>query len=147
VEVSNANFPTAPIGVIADYEDSTVEILATCTDYVGAAVLIAPPVPGTVVIHANVQLYMDHVTGTDTRLGVGIGTSMTDCDFEFVWDAYIDKSASAPSEVLKPIVPITHIAEVGPGLNWFYVTAQEYGGAGSTSFWYAGIDAVFYPDP
>jgi hypothetical protein len=37
--------------------------------------------------------------------------------------------------------------EVGPGVYTFYINGQEASGNGTTKFWYAGMDAVFYPNP
>jgi hypothetical protein len=146
VEVSKANFPAAPIGVAADSIFATVHILDTCTDYDGLAVVIAPPVAGTVVIHANVMIEIDHSEGTYDEVLVGIRSSPTDCTFDAGFDGAIWEPSSSPTRTLYSTLPLIHIAEVDPGMNWFYVTGIRASGL-SAAFYWGGMDAMFYPNP
>jgi hypothetical protein len=147
--ISAANFPAPQITVATGWSGNTTEILSApgCTSYEGMAVTIDTPVAGTIVLHANVQLWMQHVTGTDTYVQVGINDSPTDCGFLNGFDGSVLAWASSPTEQTYPTVPVSHVVEVGPGVHTFYITGTQGSGAAPSYFNWAGMDAVFYPNP
>jgi hypothetical protein len=145
--ISQANFPAPQIAVFTASSAEKTEIGSSCTAYSGLELTIDTPVAGTLVIHANVQTDMSHVTGTDTSIGLFIGTSASDCGADYGFDTFVWKQSAAPSERIFQTVPLSRVAEIGPGVHTFYVTGTEFFGAGTTYFYFAGMDAVFYPNP
>lgn len=144
--VSQANFPAPQIAVFKSRSTATTAI-DSCVAYSGLEVTIDTPVSGTVVVHANVQVDVNHVAGTVSEVNVIIGTSPTDCSADWGYDTFVFVDSVVPTQRMLPTVPVSQVLEVGPGVHSFYITGYKTSGAGTYAFFYAGMDAVFYPDP
>jgi hypothetical protein len=145
--ISAANFPAPRITTVSSRSYTTTEIL-TCTSMGDLGVTIDTPVKGTIVLSANVQIQMNHVTGTTTYIEVGFGGATDDCSFVVLgFDGSTSTHPDAHSETLLRTVPISKTVAVSPGVHSFYVNAAEISGAGSSNFTFADMNAVFYPNP
>jgi hypothetical protein len=151
-KVSAANFPAAHTFMVYDGTANTTAIGANCTSYAGLAVPITVPGPGTIVVEANIDLYIDHVPQGpgQTEVDLWIGTSATDCtsDTAIAGDMLIYLMQNEPTGGYWPWVTMKKVMHVETaGTHTFYATGKHVQGTDAPFFYWGHMDATFIPDP
>jgi hypothetical protein len=127
---------------------SGTQIGTSCTHDTGATVTINAPVAGKVLVHANVQVYIQHVQGTNDWSRIYIGTSPTDCSLGAGYHHFVDVPAVAPTDAdgYYPVVPILGFFNVSAGTQTFYINGQLMAGTTDQYFNWLGMSATFFPN-
>lgn len=149
------NGPTGPIGstgpagpgslVAYARTAATVNITSTCTNYTGSLVTLTVPSNGTIVVQAQVWIYLSHTNGSVDAAYVNIATATLRCN-----NGYSQWPIVVPSNAASATYGIGASPQFEEG-----VTAGTYtfaidgylstGSATNNYFWYGNIQAVFYP--
>jgi hypothetical protein len=150
--ISEANFPVPRVTThdVRSYvfPNGITEIAATCSSFPGLAITLDTPVTGTVVLNANVQVDMNHVTGTSTYIELGFGEAVDDCSFVVLgYDGSLLIDAAVPTGPVLDTIPLAKSLDIEAGTHTFYVNAVEIGGDGVSDFRFGTMNLTFYPDP
>ena len=140
--------PAASGGLMASSSTTnTTTIGIGCTNYMGGVVSITVPSNGSVVVHAQVWMLIDHTSGTKDEWLVQIGTAATDCgDLVYQWRDSIPASASTDGTVSTSAFVQRPVSVIGGNTYAFYLNGMMTGGQDpSDVFWFANMVAVFYP--
>ena len=139
--------PPGPGSLMAfDTSGATTPIGSTCTAYVGAIVTITVPSDGYVVVSAQVQLRIDHTTGTRDAWAISVGNTPTDCDlWQFGWIDTVEDDAATDTSIER-----TAYAQrwwsVTAGTYDFYIVGEMWDGQDVDDvFYWSNMVAVFYP--
>ena len=122
-------------------------IARTCTHFPGAEVTIAVPGPGTVVVTSEVDVFLDHLTGTVDRVIVFQGANDTDCTADG-WSSNVDIEADRASSnnYYRALIVHESIDIAAAGAYTFYVNGRMELGESTFDRWQqAATIAVFYP--
>ena len=132
---------------------STTILTAACQAYVGSKTDIVVPGPGTVLVRANVQVYVNHVTGTSDVIRLAVSDVSADCGFGAA-RTLITIPASHPTFTGEQYA--AYVAESFPvttaGTYSYYVNGVNDSGAGTTagvdrdSLWYSSMTVEFIPN-
>lgn len=126
---------------------STTYFTTTCQNYAGGTVTVTAPAAGRVLVQANAYVQLDHTTGTVDTLALGIGTTATDCGSatnQVNWQI----PAAYPTHPLQNMTFTVRRDFTVPaaGTYTYYLNGMMSSGAsGSDRFWFASLDAVYYP--
>jgi hypothetical protein len=136
--------------IVATQSFATTTINATCTNYSGGTISFTPPVSGTVKVGADVDIIVQHNTGTAEFVTLYIGTSATDCstNSNFTVASKLKVPAQFPTTSDYEItVPVNRVFPVTAGTPvTFFLNAVTAGGTAS-SFYYANLTLQFFPNP
>ncbi len=124
-------------------------ITAVCNSYLGAEVTLTVPGPGTIVVTAQLQLFIEHGQGTDQVVRIGLsGVSGEGCSEDApVFGGFFFISAPQPSDtyVFNPFLQRPFVI-VNAGTYTYYVDTGMTSGASIGDRLAGGVMvAVFYP--
>ncbi|NMC69190.1 MAG: hypothetical protein GYA57_03860 [Myxococcales bacterium] len=127
---------------------ATTYLTTTCANYSGGQVSITVPAAGSIVVEANARMILNHVSGTEDELVLGIGTTTTDCGTPYDsvrWD--IPSGWPTASSIYQTFTVRRRFA-VSAGTYTYYLNGYMASGyAASTDlFWYANMTATFIPN-
>ncbi len=115
-------------------------------NYTGGAVTITVPRSGTIVVQANADMLLDHVTGTTKRLSLDIGTSATDGG-DFYSTVFFDIPSVYPTvaTTFNNTFTVRRSFTVAAGTYTYYLNgAITQGASGNDNFNYCTMQAIFY---
>ncbi len=129
-----------------DTSAATTTIGSTCTDYTGAIVTITVPSDGYIAVSAQVQLRIDHTTGTRDAWIISVGNSPTNCDNTvFGWMDTVEDDAATDMSIERTAYA-QRWWQVSAGTYDFYIVGYMIQGQDVDDvFWYSNMVAVFYP--
>ena len=151
-EVSATSYPAPHTFMVYDTSTMSPSIGGGCTPYTGLEVPVTTPGPGTIVVEANVQLWIDHIVQLDpTSFTTYIGTSPTDCtaDIGSGGDSSVAVMYKEPAGDYWPWLWMKKIMHVDTaGTYTFCINGMGvYDSTDSAQFWFGYMDAMFIPDP
>jgi hypothetical protein len=107
---------------------------------------VTAPVAGKVALRANVDLLLNHVSGTFSRVDVSIETTPTDCTSGVLgFDEMALLPAAAPTGAWHPLLHPSKEFSVPPGTYTYYINGKVVSGTGH-AFWWGALEATFIPD-
>ncbi|HEV8358931.1 MAG TPA: hypothetical protein VGR28_00600 [Candidatus Thermoplasmatota archaeon] len=127
---------------------ATTTITLACVNYADAQVTISWPSSGRVVVDADAWLKINHVVGTRDMAEIMVGTTNTDCGSPaFYWGVH-SIAANEPTEVYDDTVHLSRTFVVaGAGSQTYFLNGMMFQGQDANDwFWFAAMNAVFYPD-
>ena len=123
----------------------TTAIGATCTNYSGGTITVTAPVAGRIAVRANVDVYLNHVSGTYSLVDVTLGTTATDCAGVWGYDESAHMPAEAPTSVYWQWVHPSKEFSVAAGTYTYYINGFPTHGTGH-QFWWGALEATFIPN-
>ena len=128
---------------------ATTYLTTTCTNYSGGQVSITVPAAGSIVVEANAWMILNHASGTEDALVLGIGTTPSDCGTAY--DAvYWDIPAGWPTEasINQTFTVRRRFAVAAAGTYTYYLNGYLTSGysASTDRFWFANMVATFIPN-
>lgn len=134
--------------VAAAGNDVGTELFTTCTNLV--SVTLNPPAAGTVVVQANTEVSLHHVTANQQEFAAFfIGTTATDCNFPPIgFRSVVDVPANAVQFTThRESIPVTGVFSVGVGAQTYYLNGLVSVGKDSASDRFIGgsIVATYTP--
>ena len=136
---------------------STTNLIAGggCTNYAGGEVSITVPGPGFIKVDAQAVMRLEaHTSGTTDIMNVFIGDSNVDCTSSDPAGGYRSTSWDVSSAVpswsggkSEATIPVSRTFLVNSaGTYTYYLNGIRGSGSGTGGFWFAGMQAMFYPD-
>jgi hypothetical protein len=126
---------------------ATTYLTTTCQQYSGAQVTVTVPAAGTIVVEALAYMVINHTSGTEDYVVIGIADTTTSCD-----DAYSSGRLDIPSgwptdSDIRQTITTRRAYAVTAGTYTYYLNGYiPIGYAASTDeFWFASMDATFIP--
>jgi hypothetical protein len=119
----------------------------TCTNY--HQITVIAPVAGRVLVRANAIVNISHNAAQTELLYLFIGVSPNDCSLPFGYAAEYQLPAEVPltTTPYRVTLPVFATFDVGPGSVTYYLNGQMASGQDAQDkFWYAGLEATFFPD-
>lgn len=143
---TGATGPAGPGTVVAYAKTgATVNLTAVCTNYTGSYVTIHAASAGTIVVQAQVWVYINHFNGSADTAYLSIAAPTVGCNNGY-YDYPVAVPATAPSasyglgaspQLQESVVAGNYTFAIDGTLNGG-TTVRNY-------FWYGNIEAVFYP--
>jgi hypothetical protein len=128
---------------------ATTDLTSSCLNYSGGTVTVNATGAGTIVVQANTQMRLYHTNGTGDTLVLGIGSTASDCGSstnQVRWEI----PADYPTATFTPhtfTVRRTFAAAAAGSYTYYLNGYMSTGYSASTDcFYYATMDAVFYPN-
>lgn len=146
VDVNDCRGPPGGAIVAIDPNIAAIPITAACQAFVGSAVTITVPGPGTVVVTATVIVRLDHTIGTRDNAWLSVTSTPADCTFTAENSLALVPDVE-PTAWYYVTVPILR-AFVAPGSGTYthYMNGIMIAGASpSDSFANSVMIAVYYP--
>lgn len=118
----------------------------TCTHYSDAEITITVPSNGTIVVTAQMQIVINHTSGTSDRWLLAVGEDPTDCSsIREIWRGSITADAPSDSPIYRTGAP-TRVFTVTPGTYTYYANGfMTVGQDAYDRFVNCVMFAAFYP--
>lgn len=119
----------------------------TCRNYNLGTITITAATNGTIVVEANVRLLLSHTNGTEDQIILNIATTNNNC-----YDAYDEMITTFPSGLntfsqKNFTYTVRNVFTVSTGTYTYYLNGiKPYGIVNNDCFWYASMQAYFYPN-
>ncbi|MCJ2669764.1 MAG: hypothetical protein LN416_04550 [Candidatus Thermoplasmatota archaeon] len=124
----------------------TTTIGPACTAYAAAMVTITVPSDGYIVVSAQVQLGIEHTSGTQDAWVISVGSSPLDCDNTvFGWNDTIEDDAATDPSVKRTAYAQRWFAVTSGTYDYYIVGYMFQGQSASDRFLWSNMVAVFYP--
>ncbi|MDD3877077.1 MAG: hypothetical protein PHT69_10675 [Bacteroidales bacterium] len=134
--------PVAPVNTTS--ASSTV-LTSTAINYSNGTVTITAPRAGVVIVEANVQMRIGHVTGTEDALVLAIGNTATDMGSSYDQVRWTWNAAEASFTFKSYSYTVRKMFNVSAGANTFYLNGYMSSGANSDdSFYWCSMIATFH---
>jgi len=128
---------------------ATTYLTTSCANYSGGQVSITVPAAGSIVVEANAWMILNHASGTEDALVLGIGTTTTDCGMAYdavYWD--IPAGWPADASINQTFTVRRRFAVAVAGTYTYYLNGYMSSGyaASTDRFWFANMIATFIPN-
>jgi len=149
-----ANVPAAGCAsgspsVVSSVVETDKVIGSGCTS-LGPTVSVSAPAAGIVVVSADANVFVEHLSGADDYVRVVVGTTSSDCSSGFNTRADLSIPAFIPaSGVANGLTSPLHITRTFPvsgGSSTYFLNGQMLSGASANDFYRGGsIVATYFP--
>jgi hypothetical protein len=126
---------------------STTYLTASCANYSGGSVSITAPAAGTIIVEAGAWMRLNHTSGTEDALVLGIGTTATECGATYD-TVYWDIPAGWPTDAsISQTFTVRRAFTVAAGTYTYYLNGYMSAGYAATTdhFWFGNMMATFLP--
>jgi hypothetical protein len=135
---------------VVDWHDegASITIGTSATQYDDSAVTLTVPSPGHIRVTSTVRVLISHTNGTDDELRISHSDSPTAMGSSY--NTFVDVvPAHYPTmSSIQRTQSIHSIHQVAAGTHTYYLVGLMNSGQDANDrFWYAHMNAVFYPDP
>jgi hypothetical protein len=134
---------------------TNLTIAGGCTNYSNGEVTITVPRSGKITVNAQAVMRLSsHTFGDDDEMRIYIGDSATDCTSSDGAQGYratrwevARGHASWANGQDENTMSVSRTFTVTPGTHTYYLNGERNDGTGTGGFWYAAMQATFYPNP